>query len=236
VSDLTPTRSLLIALGDERRTMREGYAFLDEKCLLLAGEMLRQYRQHQAIVCDLAPSLHAARAALAAALARHGLHGLQVIPAAVSHLWLRVEPHPLLGVATLHARTLGDPGLAPAPVQPSPEADACRAAYARVAARLGELSAVSATLARLLAEYRRTVRRVRALQDVLLPELDADIADIETRLEDLERDDALTARGFGRLEAFAVVDRPDARDAPQRAGSVQHRADVRPDRTGRALS
>ena len=36
MNDLTPTRSLLIALGDERRTMREGYAFLDEKCLLLA--------------------------------------------------------------------------------------------------------------------------------------------------------------------------------------------------------
>ena len=96
----------------------------------------------------------------------------------------------------------------------SPEAEACRAAYARVAARLGELAAVSTTLARLLAEYRRTVRRVRALQDVLLPELDADIADIETRLEDLEREDALTARGFGRLAAFAAADRPDARDAP----------------------
>jgi len=81
-------------------------------------------------------------------------------------------------------------------------------------ARLGELAGVSTTLARLLAEYRRTVRRVRALQDVLLPELDADIADIETRLEDLEREDALTARGFGRLTAFAAADRPDARDAP----------------------
>ena len=51
---------------------------------------------------------------------------------------------------------------------------------------------------------------MRALQDVLLPELDADIADIETRLEDLEREDALTARGFGRLAAFAAADRPDA--------------------------
>jgi V/A-type H+-transporting ATPase subunit D len=87
-------------------------------------------------------------------------------------------------------------------------------AYARVAARLGELAAVSTTLARLLAEYRRTVRRVRALQDVLLPELDADIADIETRLEDLEREDALIARGFGRLAAFAAPDHSDARDAP----------------------
>jgi len=214
MNDLTPTRSLLIALGEERRTMREGYAFLDEKCLLLAGEMLRQYRLHQVTVQDLTDLMGRARAALTAALGRHGLHGLQVIPPASSHQRLRVERHPLLGVATLRAATLGDLGPAPAPVHPSPEAEACRIAYARVAARVAELAAVSTTLARLLAEYRRTVRRVRALQDVLLPELDVDIADIETRLEDLEREDAMTARGFGRLAAFAAADRPDARNAP----------------------
>lgn len=214
MSDLTPTRSLLIALGDERRTMREGYAFLDEKCLLLAGEMLRQYRQYQAASKALAADVRAARRALAAALARHGLHGLQVVPAAPGHQRLRVERRSLLGVDTLQGTTLGEPGPAPAAAHPSPEAEACRAAYARVAAALAELAATSTTLARLLAEYRRTVRRVRALQDVLLPELDADIADIETRLEDLEREDALTARGFGRLAAFAVSDRSDARDAP----------------------
>lgn len=214
MSDLTPTRSLLIALGDERRTMREGYAFLDEKCLLLAGEMLRQYRRHQELTRELARLLRSARHALAAALGRHGLHGLQVVPAAATHQRLRVEHRPLLGIMTLEAQTLGELGVAPAAVHPSPEAEACRVAYARVAARVAELAAVSTTLARLLAEYRRTVRRVRALQDVLLPELDADIADIETRLEDLEREDALTARGFGRLAAFAATDRLDARDAP----------------------
>jgi V/A-type H+-transporting ATPase subunit D len=214
MNELTPTRSLLIALADERRTMREGYAFLDEKCLLLAGEMLRQYRRHREIAQDLGRLIEAARQALAAALARHGLHGLQVVPPAAARLRLRVETHPLLGVATLSATAIGEPGVAPAPVHPTPEAEACRVAYGRVAARLAELAAVSTTLARLLAEYRRTVRRVRALQDVLLPELDVDIADIETRLEDLEREDALIARGFGRLADFSAADRPDARDAP----------------------
>ena len=63
-----------------------------------------------------------------------------------------------------------------------------------LAAALVELAAVSTNLARLHAEYRRTVRRVRALQDVLLPELDASIGDIDTRLEDLEREDAVASR------------------------------------------
>ena len=194
MNDLTPTRSLLIALADERRTMREGYAFLDEKCLLLAGEMLRQVRLHQTLRRELAPLQEAARHALSAALARHGLHGLQVYPPAVSHQRVRIDPRPLLGVTTLQAQVIGEIGLAPPAVNPSPEAEACRTAYARVATKLVALAAVSTTLARLYAEYRRTVRRVRALQDVLLPELDADIADIDTRLEDIEREDAIAMR------------------------------------------
>ena len=56
------------------------------------------------------------------------------------------------------------------------------------------MAAVSTTLARLYAEYRRTVRRVRALQDVLLPELDVDIASVDATLEDLEREEAIAVR------------------------------------------
>jgi V/A-type H+-transporting ATPase subunit D len=194
MSDLTPTRSLLIALADERRTMREGYAFLDEKCLLLAGEMLRQVRAHQELARELAQRQRMASSALAAALARHGLQGLQVYPPAAPQERIRIDTRSLLGVATLRAQVTGEHAAAPVAVYPSPEAEACRLAHRRLADSLVGLAAISTTLARLLTEYRRTVRRVRALQDVLLPELDADIADIDTRLEDLEREDAIAVR------------------------------------------
>lgn len=194
MTDLTPTRGLLIALADERRTMREGYAFLDEKCVLLAGEMLRTLRAHRALAGELRVQQGAARTALAAALARHGLHGLQVQPAAVSRRHVDIEARPLLGVTLLSAQAGGAVGTAAAAVNPSPEAEACRKAFAALADRLATLAGLSATLARLYAEYRRTVRRVRALQDVLLPELDADIADVDTRLEDMEREEAIAMR------------------------------------------
>lgn len=192
--DLTPTRGLLIALADERRTMREGYAFLDEKCVLLAGEMLRMLREQRTRVAELRALQATARAAVGAALARHGLHGLQVQPPAESRQHVVVEHRPLLGVTLLSAQIVGDVAPATPAVAPSPEADACRAAYASIVERLAGLAAVSASLARLHAEYRRTVRRVRALQDVLLPEIDADIADVDTRLEDMEREEAITMR------------------------------------------
>jgi vacuolar-type H+-ATPase subunit D/Vma8 len=38
------------------------------------------------------------------------------------------------------------------------------------------------------------VRRARALQDVMLPELDRSIYDVENRLEELEQEDAIWMR------------------------------------------
>lgn len=189
MSEYTPTRSLAIQLGEERRTMREGYAFLDEKCLLLAGRMLAEVRRWQRATRELALAQADARKQLAAAIARHGLNGLQVYATTASTQALGGERNDLLGVALLEAHLIGDAPPAPRAVHASPEAEACRRTYAALIARLVELAALSGNLARLYAEYRKTVRRVRALQDVLLPELERTIGEIETSLEELEQDE-----------------------------------------------
>jgi V/A-type H+-transporting ATPase subunit D len=201
MSDFTPTRSLAIQLGDERRTMREGYAFLDEKCLLLAGRMLSEVRRWQTMLRDLASLQAHARRRLAAAIARHGLNGLQVYATAVSTQRLVAERADLLGVALIDAHLAGErPGIPPA-VHPSPEAEACRRAFEDVSARMIAMAAASGNLARLYAEYRKTVRRVRALQDVLLPEIERTLAEVETSLEELEQDEF----GFLRRAARAAA-------------------------------
>jgi V/A-type H+-transporting ATPase subunit D len=65
------------------------------------------------------------------------------------------------------------------------------------------LAALSGDLARLHAEYKRTVRRVRALQDVLLPEVERTLADIEASLEELEQDEAAVLRRMARTTSPA---------------------------------
>jgi V/A-type H+-transporting ATPase subunit D len=142
-----------------------------------------------------------AERALAAAVLRHGLNGLQVYPAPPGRQRLRVERRALLGVAMREAALDGEPGERPPAVAASPEAAACGAAFAALAAGLVELAAVSGNLARLHAEYRRTVRRVRALQDVLLPEIEQTLHEVETSLEELEQDEA----GFLRRAASAAA-------------------------------
>jgi V/A-type H+-transporting ATPase subunit D len=175
--------------------MRDSYVFLDEKCLLLAQGLMKELRSHQRLSAELRVARDEAAAALQGALARHGLEGLQCYPAAdPAGSAPVVKRRRLMGVVLQEAalEPAGNPGLEP--VNPSPEAEACREAYARVARLAAGLAAVTGNLERLYREYRRSVRRVRALQDVLLPEVDRTIYEIETSLEELEREEAVWLR------------------------------------------
>lgn len=204
MSEFTPTRSTAMLLQDERRTLSEGARFLDEKCLLLAGEMLRALREVQLRRRDYRQRAAEASAALTAALARHGLHGLQALPAAAGATPVQITQRAILGVALVDAACAAlAPTVSEEPLQPTPEAAACAQQLAALLPLLAPLAALSSNLARLHSEYRRTVRRVRALQDVLLPEVERTLAEIETSLEELEQDEAVTQRGAAtqRLQA-----------------------------------
>jgi V/A-type H+-transporting ATPase subunit D len=195
MSELTPTRSVVLELKDERRAMQEGYVFLDEKCLLLAGEMLRELELYSALQRAFLDAWDAAVAALQRAVARNGLEGVQVYPPTdLAGALVRRVPRSLMGVALQRAEFVVDPVPIPPAVDRSPEAEACRRAFRQLFADAAPLAAVAGNLTRLESEYRRAVRRARALQDVLLPELDHTLYDIETRLEELEQEDAIWMR------------------------------------------
>jgi V/A-type H+-transporting ATPase subunit D len=199
MSSGNPTRAALLELQDERHAMREGYVFLDEKCLLLAGEMLRQLQRHAALAAALGTAHDRALRALQAAVARHGLQGLQVQPAAdASGARVACQRTTLMGVTLLDAQWGAADAPAPASAGASPEGHACRRAFAALAAAAAPLAAVAGNLERLSQEYRRSVRRARALQDVLLPAVEREVADIEMRLEELEQQDALAMRHHAR--------------------------------------
>jgi V/A-type H+-transporting ATPase subunit D len=193
--DVTPTRSVVLDLRDERRAMHEGYVFLDEKCLLLAGEMLRELAHCAELQRGFIAAWAIAVAALQAAVARHGLDGLQIHPPLdLGHADVRRTPRSLMGVRLQAAALFARARPAPPGVDRSPEGEACRRAFARLIELAVPLAAVAGNLERLSLEYRRAVRRARALSDVLLPELDRDVYEIETRLEELEQEDAISMR------------------------------------------
>jgi V/A-type H+-transporting ATPase subunit D len=195
VSDAAPTRSAILELKDERNAMQEGYDFLDEKCMLLAGEMLRELALYDSLQRAFRACYAEAVAALRSAIGRHGLQGLQIHPGAdLSEANMRTASRLLMGVRLQEAELrTGDISLAMAP-NPSPEATSCRRAFLEVLTRAAAPAAVSGNLERLYLEYRRATRRARALQDVLLPELEQTLAEIEARVDELEQEDALGMR------------------------------------------
>ena len=195
MSEASPTRAVVLELKDEQRAMHEGYVFLDEKCLLLAGEILRELVHYAELDRVLIAAHVSAITALQAAVARHGLDELQIYPPLdQTPSTLERAARSIMGVRLLDARWRPAGTAAPRPVAPSPEAEACRRAFVALVEAAAEVAAVSGNLERLSFEYRRSVRRARALQDVLLPELDRSVYGIETRLEELEQEDAISMR------------------------------------------
>lgn len=194
MSDITPTRSAVLELNEERRAMQEGYRFLDEKRLLLASEMLAELKRYEMATRAFNDRMQQAVASLKAALARHGLEGVQVYPPAPGTAGLDLARRQLLGVPLLSAVLHAAAGEPPPAEHASPEAERCRMLFALLLREAAPLAAHAGNLERLRQEYRRTERRARALEEVLMPEMDATIAGLETRLEEMEQEEAIRVR------------------------------------------
>jgi V/A-type H+-transporting ATPase subunit D len=194
------TKSVALALADERALMRQGYQFLDEKRMLLAAEMLRGLRQHDQLSSQLQPALRAAQAALKLALQRHGLAGLRAYPpSGFSPQAPAIVRSRFLGVGAVAVTFAPQAGTAPdAALDASPEARACCQAYIALLAPLAQLAACAGNLERLAAEYRRTERRAKALENVLLPEIERALTTTLDRLELGDQEEAVRIRLAGR--------------------------------------
>ncbi len=200
--EVAPTRSAALELVDERKLMRQGFEFLDEKRMLLATEMLRQLREYQQASQRLMTESKAASDALAAAVERHGLDGLLVYPMVAPPGPPESERGLFLGIAMLTAKALPPSQAAePAAVDPSPEAKACRAAFERLLQTAADIGMRVGNLRRLAREYRRTERRAKALEKILLPEVEDAIKVVNEQLDTMDREETIRTRWSSRSRA-----------------------------------
>jgi len=189
----SPTPSVLMELREERGVVQEGYRFLDEKRLLLASEILKQLQEFRRLQQRFNEQRERAAEELRGAVGRHGLQGLQVYPAgSLERFTLSTKSRRFLGVPLQTARLdMPQHPLQPAGPDPSPEAGNCAAAFRRLLVHSAEVAAATTNLERLIEEYHRTSRRARALEDVILPELDNAVTDVAGRLEELDQEEAV---------------------------------------------
>lgn len=192
-----PTRAALLTLEQEQHLVREGYDFLDEKRLLLAAEMLRLLPEYEQLTERFRQEHAAASEAFARAVARHGLQGVTVYPAeTLDQAYIDYQRRSFLGVVQQDTPLRGIEQRIPhrPSPRPSPEAREARTQFEALLGLAATLAGLSGNLYRLLDEYRRTERRARALEYVLLPEIAQAITEIETRLEEIDLEEAVRVR------------------------------------------
>ena len=193
MADYPVTRAVAMELSDEQQLIRQGYDFLDEKRILLASETMRQLAEWKTLKTAYEEAMAKAQAALARALMQHGLEELQVLPPVGS------EPAPFetasrnfLGVPLIEIKLPADESISD--TSTLSKADACGMAFRALSRIAAEMAAVSGNLLRLAAEYRRTERRARALENVLLPEISDALKMIEEQLEASDLEEAVRVR------------------------------------------
>lgn len=192
-----PTQAAVLELRSEQEVVREAYVFLDEKRLLLASELLRQLHLYQDLQQQLEELHTSARVAMQAAVMHHGLDGLQVYPArSLEGAELRHSTRNFMGVILVDAAldTEAVANTIAVAANPSGKAEECARLFGEISAQSAVLAGVSGNLYRLLAEYRITERRSRALENIILPEIDIALREMTSHLEELELEDAIRVR------------------------------------------
>lgn len=191
-----PTHSAVLELKAERLVVGEAYDFLDEKRLLLAAELLQQLAKYERLQREFEQLRREAVTALLNAVAQHGLQGLSVYPAAaIETARFDTESRNFMGVMLTDTRMqLADDAAAVTAACLSSEARTCQLAFRKLLEVSGRLAGVSGSLYRLLAEYRLTERRARALENVILPEIEQSLRVMTSHLEELEFEDAVRVR------------------------------------------
>jgi V/A-type H+-transporting ATPase subunit D len=199
-ASIIATRVALLELRDERRLVQEGYELLDEKRVMLAAEILRQLREHTALQALLHEHEAQAREAFDAAVTAHGFDDLSVAPPCpLDAALLRRERRTFLGIGLVEAHLDAPPPLPSARLAlPSPELRDCAAAFRRLAEDHAALAARAGNLRRLIKEYTRTERRARALENVLLPEIDDSLHFVEDQLDAVDQEEAVRVRNAAR--------------------------------------
>lgn len=202
--EVLATRVAFLELQDERRLVQEGYELLDEKRMLLATEIMRQMRRHRELKEILAVHEREAREALEAAVDACGFDDLTVHPKrSLEDSLLRTNAQHFLGI-TLQDAALDDPGPRAGPLPsptPFPEARDCAWAFRDLVADQAAVAACAGNLRRLVREYTRTERRARALENVVIPEIDVSLRYIEEQLDAVDQEEAVRVRNAAGARA-----------------------------------
>jgi V/A-type H+-transporting ATPase subunit D len=201
----TASKTELLEHRAERELMREGKSVLEERRDLLAHMMLDQIRITEGLVKQSDQLFTRVREQVRRAMLRHGINGIQSfvkpgtgIPdagwAVANRLGTPWLQHSAADAVTAHLRPTGG-------WEVSVELELVVAALDALLRQLADLAVAQNNLLRLVDVFRRTQRRVNALDFILLPEINHRIRNMEEAMDEMDRDDLVRTLLIKRQQA-----------------------------------
>ncbi|MBD3648272.1 MAG: hypothetical protein HUJ31_12660 [Pseudomonadales bacterium] len=200
LEDRTVSRAALLDLRHERELIEQGHRFLDEKRMQLAREMLHRVEAYEMAIQELVQLSARGSAILSSAIDLYGLVDIEAYPSLIAEPghWTHKDVW-FLGLSLPESDlALKSSGLEAEPSASRPPAEDIGNLYQRATEQAVKVGAMLTALLRLESEYRRTERSVRALENVVMPEIRQEEKALEEALAELEQEEAVRVRLFDR--------------------------------------
>ncbi len=208
MAEETSSKTELLERRAEQELVDEGKTVLEERRDLLAHFMLDQIRYAEKLEAERNRLFDQARQDLHRAAMRHGLNGLHRFAAQETCLaqpqWQlenRLGTDWLVDVVenpSAASRELGEG------IDVSLELEMTVSVLQQLLANLLEVAVAENNLLRLTDAFRRTQRRVNALDHIVLPEITESIRRMEETMDEMERDDLVRSLLIKRKQAASA--------------------------------
>ena len=195
-ADLAPTRTNLIRLKSELAFLREGHDLLEHKREILLMELKQRVSRAEEAQKTVDTILVRAFAALREAQLASGVGGVFSAAAAVGvHPEISLQERRIMGVSIPNAQiTISDTSPPYSPHDSSVWTDEAAALFKQALLAIAELAETRIAVMRLACAIQKTMRRVNALEKILMPDAEEKIRFIQDALDESDRQTLFTLK------------------------------------------
>lgn len=187
---VAPTKANLIKLKDDLKFGKLGYELLDQKKFILVNELLNLIDQAEALQDKVFSALDNGYGLLEEAVMDMGKLKTHNIASGINiQSGMNIKNRRLMGVILpVIDSTFEDHDPYFSPRGSSPKIDATIVGFKNALQLMGELAELKISIMRLAGEVKKTIRKVNALEKIVIPELGDTLKFVEHRLEEHERE------------------------------------------------
>ena len=201
IQDYKPTRSQLILVRKTRATAERGHRLLKLKRDALIVEFFKVMERARSVRSNIVDKYRVAQERMAVASAVEGLSGVKSASLALLETpTLELSTRNVMGInvpsieAKSVRKTIAQRGYGV--IETSPRIDEAAEAYEDLVENIIRAAEIETTMRRLIEEIEKVKRRVNALENRVIPDLQDTERFIRFRLEEMERDNFLRLKRF----------------------------------------